>query len=655
MPSHSGDRAEHGFDRRSFLGAGATVGAAALLGTDIATAETTPENTVSIIHDTHFHGRFVGASGVNIAQYTHEVNRLRNERPNAGFVGIGDDFSPSTMGFVFKGEHMVEALNYLDPVVDGVGNHEFDFGIDNAVTQFQNSTFPWVVANLLTPDGNAIPGTQRWTIEEVGDHSVGFFGSGVEDFHSITAYPEDYQVLHPVDAAQEATTALRNAGADVVVMASHTSSDTHDEIAQAVNGLDAIVGSHSGIVQEQIREVSGTLISELGDQFGWLGVLQLDANTGDVVNWERHDLASQADSLPEDEGMAAIKEKWEGLLDDQLGQTVFETSTELDARFATNYSVESNMGNLICDVMRETMDAEIGLQNSGGIRSNDTYGPGGITGAEIYNILPFPNKIVKLEIPGEAIPEILEISVSSLPESSFGIQAGTQVSGVQYEYYGHGDNEIRSFYVGGEPLDPNETYTLATNDYVYYNYTGFEDAELLETTEDFLGTIMIDQLSGEVIDPDTDYRLLRVDEDVGEVEVKSKGWFQFNEDGRPQTIKVGSDEVVVLLDRPDTVEGVYKHTFRAITEFGHEIEADRAVGGEKRIAVYFDEEDLATLGSGPRNIDLRVRGGFEPDDEEYGYEVDGELLDLPVAARNFYFTITGTVPIPGRGAANSWL
>ena len=618
------DGARFEIDRRRFLGASA--GAAAALGG--AGSAAASSDVVSIIHDTHFHGRFEGASGVNIAQYTAKVNELRDSNPNAGFVGIGDDFSPSVMGFEFKGEHMVEALNYLDPVVDGVGNHEFDFGIDNAVEQFQNSTFPWVVANLLTPDGNPIPGTQRWTIEDIGGHKVGFFGSGVEDFHSITAYPEDYQVIHPVDAAKEATSALRDAGAELVVMASHTNSSTHDEIAVEVDGLDAIVGSHSGITQDAVREVSGTIISEVGDQFAHLAVLQLDPASGDAVSWQRYDLEGQADSLPEDPGMRSIMDKWLGRLDDRLGEPVFQTSRKLDARFSTNYAVESNMGNLICDVMREEMDADVAVQNPGGIRSNDQYGPGPVTGKDVYNILPFPNKVVKAEVTGRELVDTLVVSVSALPWSWYGIQAGAQVSGLQYEFTGTGESAVGNFYVNGDPLDPDETYTLATNDYVLNNWDGFSDATLLETSEDFLGTIFIDHLSEwGVVDPDTDNRILRVDESAGDA-----------------SVSVGDDSVTASFPLPDEAAGIYGKTFRAVTAHGHEIEATDASVSNGTIHVTFDYEDLETLATGPKNPDVRVFGGFDPDESVYDYGTE-----LPVATPVFYFTVKARVPVNGRG------
>ncbi|PSQ46216.1 bifunctional metallophosphatase/5'-nucleotidase [Halobacteriales archaeon SW_6_65_15] len=621
-------------DRRHFLGASAAASLAGLQG--VSAAQT---DAVTLVHDTHFHGRFEGSSGVNIAQYTHEVNRLRDEHANAGFVGIGDDFSPSTMGFEFHGEHVVEALNYLDPVVDGVGNHEFDFGIENAIERFENSEFPWVVANLLSPDDEPIPGTERWTVEQIGDYDVGFFGSGVRDFHGITAYPEDHQALHPVEAAKEAVAALESE-ADLVVMASHTNSYMHDEIASEVDGLDAIVGSHSNVVFDDVREVNGTLISEAGDEFGHLGVLQLDPATGDLVGWERVDLGSRSEAIPEDDGMRSIMDKWLGRLDDRLGETVFRTTTELDARFSTNYAVESNVGGLICDVMREEMDAEIGLQNPGGIRSADTYGPGAITGKDVYNVLPFPNKVVKGEVTGEALKETLETSVSALPWSSYGVQAGAQVSGIQYEFTGTGESAVGNFYVNGEPLREDETYTIATNDYVFDNWDGLSDGTLLEVSKDFLGTVFIDHLrEAGVVEPEVDNRILRVDENAGLADVERS-----------------DDAVTVVFDRPEKAERVYGKTFRAVTEFGHEIAAESVEDRGDRVAVTFDYEDLSALATGPKDPDLRVFGGFEPDDEAYDYRYDangdGEynpLYDLPVAEPAYYFTVKATVPTNGRG------
>jgi hypothetical protein len=286
------------------------------------------------------------------------------------------------------------------------------------------------------------------------------------------------------------------------------------------------------------------------------------------------------------------------------------------------------------------MDAEIGLQNPGGIRSADTYGPGEVTGKDVYNVLPFPNKVVKGEVTGKALKETLQTSVSALPWSSYGVQAGAQVSGIQYEFTGTGESAVGNFYVNGEPLQDDETYTLATNDYVFNNWDGLSDATLLEVSTDFLGTIFIDHLrDAGVVEPETDNRILRVDENAGLADVERS-----------------DDAVTVVFDRPEKAERVYGKTFRAVTEFGHEIAAESVEDRGDAAAVTFDYEDLSTLATGPKNPDLRVFGGFEPDDEAYDYRYDDDgdgeyetLYDLPVAAPAYYFTVKTTVPTNGRG------
>ncbi|MFB6104779.1 MAG: hypothetical protein ABEJ57_06830 [Halobacteriaceae archaeon] len=179
---------------------------------------------------------------------------------------------------------------------------------------------------------------------------------------------------------------------------------------------------------------------------------------------------------------------------------------------------------------------------------------------------------------------------------------------------------------------------MATIDYVFENYAGFSEGTLIEQTGAYQGAIFIDYLQGQVVDADTDHQILRVDEDVGEV-----------------ALEIGDDTVTAVLDHPDTIEQIHPQTFDAVTQYGHTIEAAGTRVREDGIAVTFDAQDLATLASGPRDHDLRVRGGFVPDDAAYGYETkDGDLLDLPVSSAAYYFTVTGTIPIPGSGV-RSWI
>jgi 2',3'-cyclic-nucleotide 2'-phosphodiesterase (5'-nucleotidase family) len=71
------------------------------------------------------------------------------------------------LSFFTEGEHMIEFLNDLPMTADAVGNHEFDYGVEVAEERFADSEFPWLSANVLTPDDEPIPGTERWMTTEI--------------------------------------------------------------------------------------------------------------------------------------------------------------------------------------------------------------------------------------------------------------------------------------------------------------------------------------------------------------------------------------------------------------------------------------------------------------------------------------------------------
>ncbi|WP_290819504.1 bifunctional UDP-sugar hydrolase/5'-nucleotidase [Halovivax sp.] len=642
--------------RREFVAttAGVSLGAAGAIGA-AGTAGATSGDTLTIVHDTHFHGRFEDAADPekNVARYHTMVDALRDEHENAIFLGIGDDLAPSLLGLEFQGEHVIPALNYMEPAAIGVGNHEFDFGADVAIERFEESTFPWVVANLLTDEGEPIPGTERWTTIAVGDVTVGVFGLGTDNFHAITDYPDDWQVLDTIEAAEAAVDALRNdEGADFVVGALHLSTGRQREVADAVDGLDAIVGSHSGTLFEE-PEVrgDGTVLSEFDDEFDHLGRLTFDVASGELVDWERVDFYNgefedppsdhenhrpvDVHDVEEDEFLREHADEWIADLEERLGRPFFESAVELDATFDTNYARESRWGNLMTDVMREVggdeLDVDVAIQNAGGIRSNATYGPGEITGLDVMNVLPFPNEIEVVEVTGEVLSRYLEDVTRPLSDgSTFGAQPAIQVSGLQYEWRGHdGESELLSAFVGGEPLAADDTYLVASNDFEIGRSILGEEGEIVVHSGQYLGPFVLDRLEERgTVDPEIEGRILRVDEDVGEHRevVRRRG------------------ETLLRFPVPEgaeAIEGV--ETFYALAEDYERLEpASVSVEGDD-LWIGFRTSDLQPLVAGDDDLDLRVFGGFDPDEEYYDYRDDGELMELPVAATWDYFKLKATV------------
>ncbi|ELZ06261.1 5'-nucleotidase domain-containing protein [Natrialba chahannaoensis JCM 10990] len=637
---HAGSTAS----RRRFLGTTAGISAGALLpaaatgaaetGAGVGTAAAAAD-TVTLVHDTHFHGRFFDAQedDLNLARYYTVVQDVLHDHDHSLFVGNGDDFAPSMLGLEYEGEHMVEAMNEMAIDVVGVGNHEYDFGAEVATERFEESEFPWVVANLLDENGDAVPGTERWKTFEAGDLTVGIFGLVSRNFHSLTDYPQEWQVLDYVEGSQEAVDALREEGADVVVLASHVSTGIHYTLAEAVEGLDAIVGSHSGVVFDEPEIVGDTVISEFGDEFDHVGAITLDAD-GELVDWERTDLllpewdpepvveeydeisVRYTDEIEEDETLADIAESWSAELEDELGQTAFESEVELDATF-NNYAVETNWGNLMTDTMRSVgeigdIEIDIAAQNAGGIRGDSTHGPGEIPGTAVMDILPFPNEIEVVEVTGEQVRDYLESEVRAHPADQFGAQPAIQVSGVSYEWSGHADDVwIDNVFVGGEPIDDDETYTLAHNDYSIGNSSILSDGEIVLESGQFQGPYILDQLEEEdTVAPERENRMLRVDEEVAAA-----------------TVVRDSETVTLSIDVPPGAAEVAEESFRAVIRTGDDLEATDASADGETVDVTFDADELADLTDRVDEPVLRLFGEYEPDQDAWDYEFEVPTSD----------------------------
>ena len=633
--------------RRLLAGAagGLTVGALGLGG--VGNAAAADEDTLTIIHDTHFHGRFEDADfeNLDIARYQTLVDEIRDEYPNAIYLGNGDELAPSVLGLEFEGEHMIEALNETGIDAVGAGNHEFDFGIEVAEERFEESTFPWVITNLLTPDDEPVPGTERWTTVETEDHTVGVFGMGTSGFRDITDYPDDWQVLGYEEATQDAVDALEEE-CDFIVCASHAPSSAHSTIV-GVDGVDAVVGSHSGIVFDEPDESEDGVISEFGDEFDHLGRLTFEVDDGELTDWERLDLYDSAaldeEEFPQetdhhtpvdvqdverDSELAEIADEYLDDLAERLGEPIVESEVELNATFA-NYENETAWGNLMTDIMRDVdrivdLDREVDLavQNAGGIRSNATYGPGEITGSDVMDILPFPNEIEVWEVEGSTVRNYLEWATRAMPDD-FGAQPAIQVSGVSYEWNGHDDDwdpdgdgfpegDVFEIFVGGEPLDESDTYLLATNDFEAGRSPIAEEGELVVDSGQFQGPFTMDYLEEEVetVAPEVGHRIIRVDEVVGDADLAA------------------DNSVTATFSVPEGAEEVVDDGFRAVSRTQDTVEATSVEEDGDEVVVTFDADELLELAE-VDDPHVRVYGHFEPDESYYGYQDGDELLELP--------------------------
>jgi len=171
------------------------------------------------------------------------------------------------------------------------------------------------------------------------------------------------------------------------------------------------------------------------------------------------------------------RDKVNKVLDEPIG------TAEVDLDGENVRKMETNLGDLIADIMRKTSGADAALINGGSIRTSINKGQ--IRVKDVYSVLPFDNYIVAIKLTGAQIREALEHGVSAVER---GEGRFPQVSGITFTYLPSAPpgSRIRQVLIGGKPLEADREYSVATNDFLAAGgdgYKAFGDA--VRSSRDF--------------------------------------------------------------------------------------------------------------------------------------------------------------------------
>jgi 5'-nucleotidase len=391
------------------------------------------------------------------------VARTRQESPHTLLALAGDTISPSIMSAVLRGEQMVAAWNLLGLDVATFGNHEFDFGPPTLLARMRESRFVWVSSNVVDrATGGPFGGARVTHRVERDGVAVGFFGLTVADTPQTSSPGPGVEFRDPIASAREVVTALRAGRPPIVVAVTHQDMPADERLAREVPGIHLVIGGHEHDPLENV--VGETLITKAGADGVFVVRVDLQATRDGTVLARQHRFVPITPELPEDPAMAALVARYQTRLSEALDVRIGETAVPLDARNAALRTSETNAGNLITDVMRARLHADVAFMNGGGIRGNQLVPAGPLTRRDINALLPFLNVLVMLEVPGKVLLEALERSVSAYPRESGGF---LQVSGLSFVFdpARPPGQRVQRVVVGGEPLEPERRYKLATNSY----------------------------------------------------------------------------------------------------------------------------------------------------------------------------------------------
>ena len=485
-------------------------------------ADCTVRVTLLQVNDVYQFAPVDGGKRGGLARVSALRKKIMAESPHTLFLLAGDTISPSVESITYKGKQMIDAWNLSQLDYATFGNHEFDFGPDVLRERMSESKFKWLAANVVDKKtGKTFAGTPEFLIREFEGVKVGIFGLVLPET-KITSRPgPDVDILDPCATATRIVPQIRARGAQVVIALTHLSMQEDKQVARC-SGVDLIIGGHEHSLLESLA--GHAPIFKMTADARELGRIDLNISktTGQLqsIDWE---VIPVTDQMASDPQFASLNSKYGSLLR-ELEQRVGHTDVELEARSGVGRTRETNIGDFVADAFRKATGSDVAIMNGGSIRADEVIKPGDLTRRDVLSLLPFKNRVVKMEITGATLRAALEHGVARSAEDA---EPGRfpQVSGMRYVFDASRKpgSRITSLTVNGKPVDERKIYTLATTDYVAVDggdgYDMFKGAKFLITREQ--GQFDSDVLqkaiaSVRAIAPKTDGRITRLDKPSGQ-------------------------------------------------------------------------------------------------------------------------------------------
>ena len=448
---------------------------------------------------------------------------LSNLRAKAGkgsslTVAAGDLIggSPFLSG-MFHDEPSVESLNQMGLDVSSVGNHEFDEGTTELLRMqdggchptdgcyfpdqpYAGADFQWLSANVVRKDTGKtlLPGTSVKTVNGV---KIGFIGMTLKATPTLVspAGVSSVDFLDEVTTANAQAAALKKQGVKSIVVLLHEggyqagtingcegiSAPIAQIAAQITPEVDQIITGHThqGYVCSLPDPAGNNRLVTSAHDYGRVvteSTLVINTKSGEVMR-DRSSAVNHlvARTAPKDPAITTIIDKWNALAGPLKTRIVGTHTEDILGDSSGNRGIETPMADLVADAILAGTDganeggAQIALMNVGGVREDlpmapkYAEAPGQITYAEAFDVAPFNNLLVTIDLTGDQIRQVLEqqyqpvAARGSRPMLALGVSKG-----FTYEWDASNPQGSRvvngSMALNGSPIEATKTYRVGT-------------------------------------------------------------------------------------------------------------------------------------------------------------------------------------------------
>jgi len=439
--------------------------------------------TVRVLETTDFHGnilpgarerrsrRPVGSSPV-LAAY---VKQLRAENPEGTILLDGGDWFQGTMISNLQfGRPVVQQMNMLEYTAAAIGNHDFDWTADTLAQRSAEMHFATLGANCIERKTGRRPRYARAdTVVTRRGVRVGILGLCYRETPTVTLAANVAHLRFEDDSATAARLVpdlRKRQRATLVLGVGHVPAETDStmralsgdlpRLARGVKGVDAWFGGHSHNLV--LDEIGGVPLMIAGSHAEVIGLcdLTMDPVKGRVIEKHSRLVNTFADAIEPDSAMSAEVTRWNSAIAPLAEVPLGRTARRLPR------GGDPSIGYLVTDAMRARVGADIALQNSGGLRADLPEGV--ITRGAVYEVLPFENTIVTVDLTGAEVKQSFEDGL-----------AGNRVpvvGGVKFSYdldLPSGHRLVSIALVDGTPIDDRRVYKVAANNFMATGGDGY--------------------------------------------------------------------------------------------------------------------------------------------------------------------------------------
>ncbi|MDD9718446.1 bifunctional metallophosphatase/5'-nucleotidase [Dinoroseobacter sp. PD6] len=473
----------------------------------LTTGMATAEYTLHVIHINDLHSRIEpinrfdstcsaedeteGKCFGGVGRVATKINELRDqitaEGGNVIVLDAGDQFQGSLMYTTYKGTVEAEFMEAIGFDVMAVGNHEFDDGPIKLAEFVDLVSFPVISGNLdLTGEDLLRDKVGNSVVLEVGGERIGIVSALATDTVETSSPGPNVVFQNEIEALAQDVAELEADGVTKIIALTHVGLPKDLAIAEAVEGIDAVVGGHSHtLLSNSDEKAAGPYPTMVGDTpvvqayaySKYVGHLQLTFDDAGNVTAATGDTILLDASVTPDAGIVARVAELAGPIEELKARPVSEAVEPIEGDRSVCRAMECPMGNLVAEAMLARVADQgitIAFQNGGGLRASIDAGE--ITMGEVLTVLPFQNTLSTFEATGQDLIDALENGVSAVEE---GAGRFPQVAGMKFTWDPAAEPGARVTEVmvaegdGFVPIDPAATYGVVTNNYVRNGGDGY--------------------------------------------------------------------------------------------------------------------------------------------------------------------------------------